>query len=797
MERKHKMSTMRFCTAGKWIAVLLAAAMLVMAPMQAFAASDAKSTGGKYVSEVYAAYANNGDSAKKVLEAKGFTPIEGDLNAGGKTYVMMGYKTTDDKDDAIRDLATMNSNGGYSVGDYENVLKERRTQIAAFLKDFMAVIKEYRNGYKNDSFRAKVVHDILNTYIEDDSKKKMGDLLLEDTVQDNIGIEKSINAENRTNKPDLVEIVMQGNSRVVKNIYALTAMAADSGKTNFVDRFAGKTYDDMISEAKKEHPDLSDAKAQNYLSGKYQDTAKALQRESAQITKGLKKYEDGKFDITKDNPEEVEKKMGNTEDAKADDRIEARQNEIEWVNTAALYENLKNYEGGNFKKGDLLKFFKNDQHKIEDFYPMAAALTRGQLAALTVNPLGSVLNSSFMDEAKLKEELGKSVVAFKGSENISVYAGVDRDVFKTDGSVAMTDEAKRNEAAALPVDRTDKSFWNVYTIGAAAGWAATAAFGIGALVTKAQINDNAIYQYNKWIDKLKDQFFEKNKNKLNEVVGQWEISDVQDKLVNHYADFLTQERELGNAKKVVQRLYGDTDGAIFKNPAGSLDDLTGADKIKYQFAKSAEKRDFYRNLSTGLKYVTIAIALISAGVTIAALLTTDEGKLPPVPKYIVDVGATKKGDKFVINYKAGDSNGMEFISKERKNRGELADLKAYQGDQWLTVYAAKDEKAGKPITTDFVVQKDKTIPSGYNGTLHMIGEKGAVNVVSTDYMNYSRAKKLLKKKDTEFLFYKHSTVSEAASAFSGGMLAIYAVCGIAVLALIAAIMRRSRKSSAK
>ena len=276
----------------------------------------------------------------------------------------------------------------------------------------------------------------------------------------------------------------------------------------------------------------------------------------------------------------------------------------------------------------------------------------------------------------------------------------------------------------------------------------------------------------------------------------WDVDKIQEEYATRFAEFTQAEKELGSAKKVVQRLYGDTDGAIFKNPAGNWKDLTADDKIKFQFAKSAEKRDFYRNLSNGLKYVAIAIAIISAGATIAALLNAEEGKLPPVPKYIVDVGANKSGEKYAINYKAGNSNGMEFISKAKKNRGELADLKAYQGDQWLTVYASKDEKVGKPITTDFVVQKDKTFPAGYDAALHKIGEKGAVNVVSTDYMNYSRAKKLLKKKDAEFLFYKHSTESETASAFSHGTLAIGIGIGLIILVLIAAMTRRSRKNDA-
>ena len=89
-------------------ALILTLTFIVMVPLQTVGAAEK----GKYVSEVYVAYGKNADAAKKVLEDKGYTPVEGNLNEGGKTYAMLGYKTTDDPQQAITDLSVMNMNGG-------------------------------------------------------------------------------------------------------------------------------------------------------------------------------------------------------------------------------------------------------------------------------------------------------------------------------------------------------------------------------------------------------------------------------------------------------------------------------------------------------------------------------------------------------------------------------------------------------------------------------------------------------------------------------------------------------------
>ena len=254
--------------------------------------------------------------------------------------------------------------------------------------------------------------------------------------------------------------------------------------------------------------------------------------------------------------------------------------------------------------------------------------------------------------------------------------------------------------------------------------------------------------------------------------------------------FAEYEKQFGSAVKAVENMKFDPKMGVTAKVRERAMTLASAKD------QAVDGQWMEKAVSSSFKYVTIALALISAGMTVAALLANENVKLPDVPAYMIDVKTDKKGKRSTIAFKAALSNGEEY-KKGFRTLPYAADLKAYEGKQWLTVYTTKDAKAGKPILAEVMVQNKKEFPGGYNSALHIIGEKGATNLINKDYMNWSRAKELVNRKSAVYMFYKHSTASETASAFSGGMMAIYAVCGIAVLVLIAAIMRRSRKSSAK
>ncbi|MEE0871917.1 MAG: hypothetical protein UIH27_00405, partial [Ruminococcus sp.] len=235
------------------VALVLTLTTITLVPINTVAAANS----GKYVSEVFVAYGKNADAAKKVLSDKGYTPVEGDLNDGGKTYVMMGYKTTDDIRDSITDLVVMNMDGKYSTTEYSEVLKAKEQKVAEMLTDFMAAVREYRVNLKAGKEKAKVIRGILNKLTDDDTGMKMGDLLNSETLQDKVGVTESIEAENPDNLPDLITILMQGNAMVVKSIEILLSMATDTADNTWLDRFAESDYDTLLDKVEEERPDLN------------------------------------------------------------------------------------------------------------------------------------------------------------------------------------------------------------------------------------------------------------------------------------------------------------------------------------------------------------------------------------------------------------------------------------------------------------------------------------------------------------------------------------------------------------
>ena len=83
-------------------------------------------------------------------------------------------------------------------------------------------------------------------------------------------------------------------------------------------------------------------------------------------------YEASELHIDTATEEEIKKAFGDIEND-----AESIYNYQEWISIGAIYEGLKNYEGGSYNKGELLDFFleERDPEDAETFIPMAAALS--------------------------------------------------------------------------------------------------------------------------------------------------------------------------------------------------------------------------------------------------------------------------------------------------------------------------------------------------------------------------------------------------------------------------------------
>ena len=734
------------------VALVLTLTFIALVPMNTVAAA---ANNGKYVSEVYVAYGKDAEEAKKTLSDKGFTPVDGNLNDGGKTYAMMGYKTTDDIRESITDLAVMNMRGDYSVEEYKKLLKSQKTEIAEFLTEFMTVIKEYRSNLKAGKAKATYVHDILNNYTEDDTGMKMGDLLNSETLQDKVGVSESVEAANPENLPNLVTILMQGNAQVIKSVETLLSMATDTADNSWLDRFAESDYDTLLDKIEEERPELNtETKRAQYLDNLYGDDAGALGLAVIDLRNRLTDYEASELHIDTATEEDIKKTFGDIENDAT-----AMLHYQDWLSIGSIYEGLKNYEGGNYAAGELLDFFleEREPEDAETFIPMAAALSEGQRYGLPFVDLDQLLKYAFTSDESWKNYVEENKADFGNLEDVSVYQNIDRDLYKDDGSVALTGAAQRAENTADGTTGTEDEQMDTIAKITAISWAATAGCAVvtlGSLVVRYNLVNSDLVKL------LGDDYIEV--------------------ITGSYADFDTALTFRGNLPKGCYR--------------------------------AADSARFAVQLSRIFMVVTMAVAVFSAVMTIIDLCRDKSIEQLPIPNYLVDNYTDADGGSYSLNYKAVECNRMDYFGADyKKQKGDCADINADEGKQWLVLYASKNSKAGKPLTPNFIVQESSSAPAGYEGVVHLIGEKGAVNVVSAAFKDYSTfstvwqnitgdySMYIFSKLSNDVKTYDESAGNMTATAMSGGTVAIIGfgalILGGALGAIITALTNKKKKKT--
>ena len=725
------------------IALVLALVITFVVPLQSMAA------GGKYVSEVYVAYGKNAEEAKKTLQDKGFTSVEGNLNENGNTYVMMGYKTTDSIRDSITDIAVMNMDGNFSTTEYKEVLRQRKMQVGGLLNELMETVREYRANLRAGKAKATVVHDLLNNITDDDSGMGLGDLFNSETFQDKVGVDASVTAVNTKKLPDLLTILMQGNVAIIKEVESLLAVAADTNENTWLDRFAQTEYDDLLDALETSRPDLNTvSKRTRFLYAEYGEVANNLATAMADFRQKLLDYEALGLSVTTASEDDVKNAFGDPENANDEEKAEIAAKQLQWMSIGSIYENLKNYEGGNYAKGEMLDFFLEEANEddTERYYPMAAAFTAGQRGGMKFVSLTDLLRYALLDDESWANAI-RHDARFTQTGAQSVYSGVNRELFNTDGSVAYTDAADRERhLAQQAVNRENEpSAWK----GVFIAWGATAFAGL--------------------------------------VFGATHY--IKNFMTDNYADYL-----FGTFRpETFDRLQT---GATYIEGGAPLDsDMQGMCA-----------------LHTFFKFATIFLAIASAIYTVYTAVKVDDVTLKPIPKYFVDKRTNDAGESFQLNYQAVECNREEY-NKNAKQSGNSADLNADEGRQWLVLYVSKNSKAGKPVTPDFRITDTATASNGMDGNIHMFGERGAANLCDSALMNYSRLysaynsiKESLFDSGKAYVFFKLSkdvkTYDESAgnmtaSAFNGGTAALFGFGGAAVGAILGVVVTTLVKKKKK
>ncbi|MCR5201864.1 MAG: hypothetical protein K6D02_02045, partial [Lachnospiraceae bacterium] len=173
------------------IALGLITAIIVTSPIGDNTAKVVNAKDNLYIKELVLGYGKTEEEARKWLEKEDYKVVDGDINSGTSKYnkdanvVLIGYKTTTDETEAIRDIELMDMTGGFKITDMDTILAYQKNKIADSLEQLKTIAGEYKTNYKKavkakakgktDGMMALKTHDILNHFIEDNSGKKMGD----------------------------------------------------------------------------------------------------------------------------------------------------------------------------------------------------------------------------------------------------------------------------------------------------------------------------------------------------------------------------------------------------------------------------------------------------------------------------------------------------------------------------------------------------------------------------------------------------------------------------------------------
>ena len=446
------------------IAVILAVLTATLLPVQVFADTP------DYISDIRicmgAEYDTqfNGYNVLKVDKNSADLNVNaaGNDNPAGEKEVYLYYKTTKKRSEAITDLAVMNMKGGYSIDDYDMLMETNiKEEILPFVADFSTAIIEYRENYnsnnKANKQRAVFVHDVLNKLIDDDTGKRLGDLLLNKTKEE-LGEEayNKLSDEEKKNHANLTTIITQANGRATLIMENMIAKACDTTDDSWVDRFSQTTYEDLVDITGK-----APADAGKTLAKKYDDDANKLLSGWSAFNKQLESYEEYQDIVDGFDEDEVNRVITEYEKADEDKKAELEEDYktaceafarfTEATQGIIAYEYLKEYD---YNDATLLDFFMQSESEIEDditvLYPIVASLSAGQRAGL------DFLSLREMVMVARSNEHGYDDGALKTLKDASIYEGVDRAIYEK-GGVGLTSDARRHNLSTQSISEYETS----------------------------------------------------------------------------------------------------------------------------------------------------------------------------------------------------------------------------------------------------------------------------------------------------------------------------------------------------
>ena len=796
--------------------LLAGATALTMSFTMLCSTVSAESSKGKYVQDVFIAYGEKKEDAEKWLKDNGWEPVC-DLNDGKTSDVftdavaVMGIQRTDDPNEAVTDMATMNMLGGYSFDDYEGLVKQKKADIDEFINTFVPALNEYRDNYNGKGSeggkkRAQMAHDILNKFYDgdpngdyavNDTGKPLGDLLLNKTKTE-IGDEayKVLPDAEKKNTADLQQIILESSGPAVLAIEQTLALATDTAEDTWLDRLDGLTGDDLVDRIAEFAPeaegqDLAPSAAMTLLAAHFEDYSKILADQWLSVHQDILWYEE--------YCEAHELKPGDDAEAlnarleehfnklkeEDYDRYEEEFNRFFRIDT--YYYSIQEIEYPGEWGETLFEFFRPEDEdadyseEFDYFAPLAASLSNGQRAALGYISLTTLLKLGIDSDSVMEAEFPKVSDIFKSEdgkelESISVYSGINRAIFRK--GVALTSKALSQKAIGRDpygdiwdpggvVDILSYTTFGVgmLTMAAGAAMAVKAAKEISSLTKIAQelLHPENLIEFQKPLFGVSHAVDNLNTVKLTGDIEKIRIAEKvlferQDEFLKSFNKAYTK-----NEKAITSMNNVSTAGKWLMGIGGAL-------MIAAAVLKAVEMHKYYNRDFTVIPHMIVDEADIVTHTTDANGQKVDIINFDQFAYYEV-----VKCNRQEIGIHTDAMNGVSDYASW--GCGDAADINADVGLQWLALYINRSPAKGNPILADSFTLKtgegsEKT-PEGYS-CLHMFNEKNAVKIDHRDYSYRSD-------NDGMYLYWKSDASAFTASAFNkGGTIALSAIGGLAL-----------------
>ena len=684
------------------LSMFLVVSMFFSATFPTFAAG----TGEEYICELRLVYAENYEEAKEILadsEFKDYKLLKENLNKdSGEIGVWLAYKTTTDIEDAITDLAVMQMNGGYSEGNYQEMIKESYEEYIAMGEIYLDAINYFAEAYDAGHYLAEIAYRQLNFYnvvsegipddkIPDFEGERLGDIFYD-------GIDEY----------ELATMFLQGNSYALNSIRSLIAMGVSYNED-------GKTYLEKVGEAAKKMA----ADSTVFYNENYDEYAEKIALAIDYLCKMFEELEN------------VEAELNYNDDTMTD----MESTYLEHMAVAELMRKVDYLEGKTLYQFCL--DYQLDKEDYSSLYPLVAALNEGQRAMTMVYHYYDVVRYSVSNYSKevIEGKLAEMEEKY-GAYPFNVYTGVDRTIYYD--TFAITSAASRANAyseysiadALFGEGRIGTTVISIVSGVVGAGLFAcalnmtrdlcnelTSSISsnandvVNALTTKmtiARLNGvTEVFSY----EEIVNSYMATYMAKTNQVVDftSWSFLDKIAYMDSHIPNDIFETTDaLSGANWGVYKLISKDVAKVTSEAA----------KVSNDAQIAAEAAMFKAEFLVGGMYLLGGAMMIYSAVSIAkTIYYYYNPKYDDIPTAMVDLIETIDGDRY-IKYDV-------VFEAETRDDGKYSagDLNAFEGQRWNALYYTKSYEAGKPLLADeFVISNTNNQSKNGYTPVHRFGE---------------------------------------------------------------------------